>query len=257
MQGKKEQPTTGKELVYVEQTSLEAIGRKNPILAAGFTPSLPVRFKELNDVLAAHEGSPIKFVEIVSYPDSEFPMQPLVRTEFKDHLKVTLQVVPPSKGSIKSDPSPGGVYLAVGEDSSDGTLSLVYLNDLQNFVRQLAPGKKAHLFWSRTQVPGRDSVDETVLADFLALTQSEFDKLPAWPYSLVIDGQPEPMFKVGNMRLLITGDTACLLSKFRFYWTGEAGGEAERAMELLSRLLDYKNSASAPRTAETELERRV
>lgn len=253
MEGKR---PIGKEIAPVEQIPLKAIVRNDPtlapIFAAGFTPKLPELMNALNVALTTFPKSPIKFIEIAFYPDAQYPIRPLIRTEFEEHSKVTLRMIPPKRagggaGTAFTEESPGGVSLSIGEAGFEGTLASARLNDLQELVRQLAPGKKAILGWVPQPTPGKDTIGEApITEDFLALTQSALNKLPVHYYGLIIDGQPEPMFRVGLTTIGAKSNTVFMLSQFRFVWAGPAGAEAERAMELLSRFLDFKNGPSAP-----------
>jgi len=243
--------STGKEFALAEKTSLEDIGKIDPITTVGFTPKLGWLLSELKVALANNfKESPIKFLEITFHPDPEYQTPLLLRTEFEDNVKVTLRVVPPKRGSLISgtERRPGSACLEVGTEGSEGTLSLVSLKNLQDFVEQLAQGKSVKLGWAPVPVV-TSPVDEPVLVDFLTLTQPEYNVLPPRVYSLIIEGQPEPMFMVGAQTLNWTKDVACLLSKFRFYGSGQ---EIERALELLPGLLDYKNSVSAPHGSESQ-----
>jgi hypothetical protein len=187
----------------------------------------------LTDTLSrSWEPSPIKFIEITVHPDSQYNPLPSVRTEFNSENKITLTVVPPKRG--KDGDCPSKVYLRIGEGQGFDYITMVYLDSLQNFVRELVPNKVARLIGTEEK--------KMVMEDLLALTQEMYDKLPRIQYLLQVDGLREPLFRVGACGM--SDGNACQLSKFRFESTAE---EVEKAMDLLSILLSVEKSTARPR----------
>ncbi len=260
MQGKKPvgKEPEGKEIAPAEQTSsIEAIMRKDPVLTilldVGCSTEVFEKLRRLKDVFTEFKfrTSPIEFVELSFYPDPKYPTNIDRHIGYRKDLKVTF-------GGI---PSKGIAVLSIGEEAPQGPLAehinqaiaIVTLNDLQEFVRALAPGKSIRLGWRPKQNPEEPekgiNAGKVVLVDLLTLTQEEYNALPPLNYELIIEGQKTPTLMVGQFKPTRGKDMACQLSKFRFAGPGQ---DVENAIVLLTRLFDYENGVNVSNTSETK-----
>lgn len=261
--GTKEEPAKGTEIVYVERIPLEATAKANPLVAVGFSPKLPQLLQNLNNSLVEFgrdarlplEQSPIEFCEMTFYPDPQYPISPLLRTEFQEHKKVIIRVFPPKKESVNKDASPGAVMVGIGEEESPlgskAMLSILSLKELQSLIKELAPGKRVKLVNVELGSDPMEKISPPL--DFLALTQMEFElemlKKHVF-FGLVIEGQPRPTFAMRPFSVGHNDDLKCALSQFRLYC--DNGQEAERVIELVTNALSFQKSASANKSASTK-----
>lgn len=189
-----EKDQVGKNLPAVPDKIIVApIANDASLLAkAGFTDRLPVLMRDLNTVLG-RTGIGAKLEDeptVLSYTLETNTLSPTLRrnVKYESGPKVSIRVFPKKivfSPDVKSHSARTILEITDGTGQNESIAS-AFLADLQDFIRETFPGKKATLQKNYKEV------------DFLSLTQDDVNKLPLVaiitgesteePYVIIVEG---------------------------------------------------------------------
>lgn len=244
-----QQPDERNLVVRPEQTSLQRLPESNLLQQVGFSPQLPERLMQLNDVLAqGAKGVPVGNLEITLFPGEI----PLVHTRIEPIYSYYV--------SLRSTTAAGAsLTIATRGDEKDilqkGNGQGFYLGDIQDFVRSTFPETpvRLHAFrlWDRQDHPedfdaDLYQIDEEMLKQFTeSLPPSKRTETRRFSYygcEVRLQDHPKPLLSIWPNDRWHTDtrtreEREIILHVNKFFYE-EKAVEVERVMEAAAKLFD-------------------